>query len=331
MATITQWEILNILAKKKQGTQQIREALAEKGIDLTLRSVQRNLETLSESFPITSDHQNPAGWCWAEDCGLLDLPTMNSNTALTLKLTEQYLSEMLPQGCVAALQPYFKRASNLLNEVRGTGLGEWSGRVAKICRQQQLCLPEVNVDVLGQVFQALFEERQLSVSYQKLDHKQPVERNLHPLGLVFDNGVVYLVATVWNYQDARQFALHRMLSAKMLDHKAKRKKEFCLEKYIAEGNFSFPNPLGPIRLRLQVNDWLAGFLRERKLSEDQVIIDQEGGTIIEATVADTDQLMWWLLGHGTKVEVLEPPELRESMRRTIATLQLTYSEQFFEG
>jgi predicted DNA-binding transcriptional regulator YafY len=32
--------------------------------------------------------------------------------------------------------------------------------------------------------------------------------------------------------------------------------------------------------------------------------------LVEATVQDTQQLRWWLLGFGDQVEVVEPGELR---------------------
>ncbi len=331
MATITQWKILKILTKNKQGTQRIREALAQDGVDLTLRSIQRNLESLSGFFPITSDHLNPAGWRWAEQCELLDLPTMDGGTALTLKLSEQYLTEMLPKGCVSTLRPYVDRAHKLLDEIEGTRLGDWPKRIARISRQQSLSLPEVDGEVLDAVFQAVLEKKQLTISYQRLQDEQPADRELHPLGLVFDSGVIYLVATVWNYQDERQFALHRMVSAKVLDKKATQKKAFCLQQYIADNNFDFPSKSGPIRVKLQVSNWLARHLEERHLSEDQVITEQECGSLVEATVTDTAQLKWWLLGHGTKVEVLGPPALREAISKTIEELHGIYSETDPEG
>jgi predicted DNA-binding transcriptional regulator YafY len=36
--------------------------------------------------------------------------------------------------------------------------------------------------------------------------------------------------------------------------------------------------------------------------------------LVEATVADTRQLRWWLLGFGGRVEVLEPEGLRGEMK-----------------
>ncbi|MCF6267684.1 MAG: WYL domain-containing protein [Desulfuromusa sp.] len=326
MATITQWQILKTLTKHKQGTQKIRESLANVGINLTLRSVQRNLEKLSQTFQITSDELNPAGWKWADDCELLDLPLMDTSTALTLRMAEQYLVEMMPKGCVDTLQPYMRHAHKLLDEASDLGIGEWPHHIARISRQQQLITPLIKADVLDEVFQAVLEKKQLAVHYQGLSDEEPVKRELHPLGLVFDSGVIYLVATVWNYHDVRQFALHRMVEARMLDTRATRDESFCLDKYIAEGNFDFPRTGGLIGIRLLVNDWLARHLEERKLSEDQSITKMKDGFLVEASVMDTVQLQWWLLGQGTKVEVLDPPSLRQSLRKTIEKLHATYGD-----
>jgi len=326
MATITQWEILKTLTKRKQGTQDIRKSLAERDIYLTLRSIQRNLEKLSQTFPITSDHQNPAGWNWAENCDLLSLPAMDGSTALTLRLSEQYLTEMLPKGCINTLKLYMAHASKLLAEIEGAGVGEWPKRIARISHQQQLTLPKIGANVLDEVFQAVLEGKLLTIKYQNLKVEESAEMDLHPLGLVFDSGIIYLVATVWSYQDERQFALHRITDAKRLEQKAKRKEGFCLQQYIANNNFEFPTNTGKIRIKLKVNKWLTRHLEERRLSEDQIIIKQESGSIIEASVTDTAQLKWWLLSHGTKVEIIDPPELRTSIRETIVKLHKTYSQ-----
>jgi predicted DNA-binding transcriptional regulator YafY len=36
--------------------------------------------------------------------------------------------------------------------------------------------------------------------------------------------------------------------------------------------------------------------------------------LVKATVADTAQLRWWLLGFGARVEVRKPKRLREEFR-----------------
>ena len=44
---------------------------------------------------------------------------------------------------------------------------------------------------------------------------------LNPLGIVVRGATVYLVATSWDYNDPRHYALHRMSNAALLDKRAK--------------------------------------------------------------------------------------------------------------
>lgn len=52
----------------------LRERLAEQGVDVSIRTIQRNLVELSEVFPLTTDERNkPFGWSLLADPPLLPL------------------------------------------------------------------------------------------------------------------------------------------------------------------------------------------------------------------------------------------------------------------
>ena len=63
-------------------------------------------------------------------------------------------------------------------------------------------------------------------------------------------------------------------------------------------------------------DSLAGFhLSETPISEDQKLVQEKDGSYrLKATLADTSQLRWWLLGFGAHVEILKPKSLRGELR-----------------
>ena len=58
------------------------------------------------------------------------------------------------------------------------------------------------------------------------------------------------------------------------------------------------NDRGPVRLVLEMDANAAQHMQEARLSEDQTVhaSDNEAWVILSATVADTDQLRWWLQG-----------------------------------
>ncbi len=132
----------------------------------------------------------------------------------------------------------------------------------------------------------------------------------------------YLVASAWDYDEARLYALHRFSKVEILDAAAKTPEGFNLDAAIASGLADFANQGEPIQLELRCTDWVAGYLVETPLAADQTITpDVDGWVRLTATVNDTRQLQWWLLGQGNGVEVCGPDALRseilDSVQKTL--------------
>ncbi|MEI8102695.1 MAG: WYL domain-containing protein, partial [Chlorobium sp.] len=145
---------------------------------------------------------------------------------------------------------------------------------------------------------------------------------------VLHDRLITLVCTVGDYhqlKDVRQLQLHRMNEAVQLDEPALSPEEFTLDEYIAGGAFSYRTGEGTIRLKAIFEQDAAIHLEETLLSEDQLLTDQgDGNVLVEATVADTRQLRWWLLGFGGRIEVLEPEGLRGEMKGHVAKMMERY-------
>jgi predicted DNA-binding transcriptional regulator YafY len=158
--------------------------------------------------------------------------------------------------------------------------------------------------------------RRFEADYRGLDADKARHYVFNPQGLVYRQGVLYLVATLWDYEDVRQFALHRMTSATLLDTPAEALKGFELQRYI-EDEKGFDLSAGKeIRLELRVESWLAQHLDECRLAADQTIrlVPGHDPTFrVRATLVETEQLYWWLRSLGPEVEVIRPVALRRRM------------------
>jgi len=139
--------------------------------------------------------------------------------------------------------------------------------------------------------------------------------------------VIYLVATLWDYQDIKQLTLHRMSEPELLDKQTTRVPGFDLKEYIAQGAFGYRLSEEPIRLKVRFFGAAAQHLHETALSADQVLTEEAdtGATILEATVLETEELRWWLLSFGDQVEVLEPKSLRQRFCTIGESLQRIYA------
>ncbi len=310
-----------------KSTTQIQNELRDKNpdYDVTARTVQRSLEQLSAVFPITADTRGRANhWYWIDKHALMQIPSMSASTAFALRLAAEHLKPIMPGSALRQLDPYFRHAAGILD---GTALGRWIEKVAIIGRGPVLKPPNISDEVRDAVHTALMENRQLEVDYRSRARMRSQRIVVNPLGLVVREAVVYLAATAWGYKDIRHYVLHRMRSPELLDAPAIRPPGFRLSQHIQEDlRFSYPVNPGKIRLRALFAAGAAIHLAESRLAADQRITETDDGcALIEATVPDTADLRWWLLGFGSAVEVLEPAALREEFRRQSEAMREIYA------
>jgi len=325
-----QWMMLRMVprAPRKISTVEIMHNLAAESFNISQRSIQRDLDKFSSIFPLECDKRSkPFGWSWSKNAGNIDIPGMDSHTALAFLLAEQYLEPILPHDTVNHLAPHFKTAKNILNKVQSqTGATAWADKVRVLRQGPDLSIPEVLEEVQSAVSSGLLLNRRLQITYQPRGSKVQKEYTISPLGLVLKNGIFYLPCTIYDYQDVRLLTMHRIISAEKLDIPSTRPKGFDLDAYIASGELSFQ--VGDnIHLKAMINKDVAFHLGERKLSPSQTLHEQEDGTfLLQATINDTAELRFWLRGYDDQIEVLEPKSLREDLYQS-AKAQIKKYEQ----
>ena len=305
---------------------ELTERVKAEGFAVSKRTVERDLLSLSVTFPILSIEQSrPYGWSWLKDAEAFSLPGMSPLQALTLELAHDHLSALLPASLLDTLAPYFKCAEGVLSSGDGVKkLASWRKKVAIVPPNQPLIPPGYPQEIIEAVHSALLSEQQLEISYASREQGETKTYRVHPLGIVQRGAVTYLVATLNDYSDIRLLAVHRIRSAEKLDKPAKTPKKFDLAKYIRQGAFGFGG-IDEIKLVVRFTAAAVEHLRETPLCLDQQIDpDMAGWMRVQAAVPDTPQLRWWLLGFGDQVEVLEPASLREEFVKMTRSLHGIY-------
>jgi predicted DNA-binding transcriptional regulator YafY len=311
-ALLRQWHMLLALPRypRKTTAREIRDRLAAQQFETTTRTVQRDLLELARVFPIAYDGRSkPYGWSWAKDAAGLQLPSLSVAEALTMQMVERYLRGLLPSSTLQVLEPHFRAAAARIAAVTGRRRHHWLERVRIVPAAQQLLPPKVRPAVQATVFEAILDRRRLRLRYLRRGEAHPVEFEANPLAIVQRGPVTYIVATLFQYRGPRLLALHRIESAVVLEGRAVDPPDFDLDEFIREGHLAFGDG-SVIRLKLRFYNGAGDHLAETPLSEDQVIRDRGGGVLeVEATVAHTPQLEWWLRGFGENLQVLRPRRL----------------------
>lgn len=315
------WQTLRLVPRlpRRVSAGALREQLVAAGFQVGKRTVERDLQALSLIFPLICDETaRPYAWSWDRAAPSFDLPGIDTGEALALLMAREHLATVLPSSTLAQLEPMFKLAEAKLKLLEGRApAAGWCNKVRVIPPTQPLLPPPINQDALAAVQEALLQDRQCQVEYRRRDAPASETYPVHPLGLVQRGQVLYLVCTIRDYQDVRLLALHRVDCAAMLEHPINAPQGFDLDEYLAGGAFGW-KPGGEIKLVLAVAPEVAGHLLETPLSGDQRATPMAGGRLkVEATVRDTEQLTWWILGFGNKVQVLGPSRLQKEISAVV--------------
>lgn len=328
---LRQWEMMRMLTVSRYDSKQdgrwdkaseITAKLNDAGYAVSVRTVQRDLKELSEIFPIQLNDKNARdyGWRWTKGANL-NIPGMSVSEALAMRLVEMHLKQLLPTAMLDGLQGVFGLAKIKLDELErhnNNHARDWLDKVRIVQPAQPLLPPRVNQDIQSDIYRAVLENRQLSASYNAAGSKETKEYVLHPLGIIMRGSASYMVASAWDYSDVRLYALHRFSKVTILDNAAKRPSGFNLDKAIAGGLADFAYQGEPIQLEIRCEEWVAAYLAETPLSTDQTAKQEADGWIrLTATVNDTWQLRWWLMGQGAGIEVCAPATLRAEIKAAL--------------
>lgn len=300
-----------------RATSTLQSLLEERGFRVDIRSIQRDLEKMSAHFPLLCDKsRRPFRWSFDPDFKS-NLPAMDTATALTLVLAEEYLTGLLPQVAIDQLSGQFQNARKYLDSMERNSFSHWTQFVKAIPNGKALIPAPISHDVWQLITDALLNGYALDVEYLSRAKCQVKSYVLHPHGLVARHSVTYLLASVNDYDDIRQFALHRFQTVKQSEVCLRSHNNFNLENYIAQGAFGYPFQGGVINLKARIRSDVAWMLSETPVSDSQMLSqpDENGWILLEAEVPNDQQTQWWLQGFGSSVDVIEPLSWRQAIHQ----------------
>jgi predicted DNA-binding transcriptional regulator YafY len=324
---LRQWSMLRAIPRypKRIDAPTIHARLAENGMVVSLRTVQRDLNSLASAFPLDYDESKPQGWCWRQGAGQLEIPSMDAHAALTFNLVEQYMQNLLPRSTLGHMAPWFEAAQGVVSSQAST-VTKWRDKLRVVPHSLNKIPAPIDTEIQATIYNGLLNERQIEVTYSAISTGREAKTYpLHPLGLVIMEQVVYLVCTVKDYKEARFLAVHRISSARLLELEAEKPTSFNIDEFIHQ-EFGIRLGKDPLNLVLRIRGVLAKYLSETPVALDQsmVAIDSEW-TKVRVTVNDTVQLRTWLRSLGPDAIVDEPEMLRIQLKREWAELQSLYN------
>ena len=299
-------------------TDALQASLCAAGYDVSLRTVQRNLESLQETEPglkWKKSGRDSKEWFYQADAPVLIVPSLDDHTALAFELADAFLREVTPPETMVALKPFIAEAGKRLTNRRQIAAAKWKDKIHVFPLGLRRKAPRIRPEVRDVVYQALLDEQAIRISHASRGRKEPREFVISPLGLVVRDYLVYLYGLTREKKQVLAFALHRTRSAEVASGEPYVRPEgFVLGDY--ENLLSMPIDGSPIlQLKMRIDQTSAVSVRECPLAGRQTLepdaSDAEGkGFFLSAEVPNTVELRQWIRSLGAHAEVLEPVFLR---------------------
>jgi predicted DNA-binding transcriptional regulator YafY len=190
---------------------------------------------------------------------------------------------------------------------------------------------------LDVVQQAVWADRQIKVAYRHAGANAAPSQVLHPLGLVVKAGMWYLIAARRGRR--RLYRVDRIEAAEVLDIPADRPPDLDLEALWTRMRADVERPRETVRIVLRARqdavETILLVLSRLHIEGSEApptrdarpdLPDADGWVRLELRFRGLDAAHGILAGFGASIEVLQPPQLRQSLASAAADVLALYTE-----
>ena len=225
---------------------------------------------------------------------------------------------------------YYAKNPEVLDEQR---LGKWLLQQFSIPQdfvtfnsmKDRVLLEEITrgTTFLNPIIEAMQKNVELQVDYQRYESEQEEhlqELHIQPYALKVFNRRWYLLGYIKEKPALRTIALDRILDLKVLKTSFELPEDFDVRKHFANVVGIFVNDDQPVtKVKIRAYGVQAEYLRSTPLHKSQSEGSSKRGEFAEFTyrLCITPELISQLLAMGERVEVLEPMELRETIKERL--------------
>jgi len=165
---------------------------------------------------------------------------------------------------------------------------------------------------------ALRDSVRVRFRYRKLRSTAAEDRTVEPWHLACVDQQWYLFGRDLARDGVRTFALTRMAGAEATADRFRRPEDFS-PAALLEGSFGIFSGGRPRRVRIRFDAFAAQLVRERQWHPSQKLREEKDGSLVlELKLGSLPEIHRWVLGWGEHARVLEPADLLDLVRQSLA-------------
>lgn len=318
-----QLHILSLLSDSKHGctVEEIAKYLARVWIKVSKKTILRDIDFLSSTFPVREEIQGKTTYYVADKFNLKNISfTLNELIALyfTKEIMNSYLA--LETGINASL--LVNKIIAMLPLINRTYIDSLSEYI-KVRPVEVVKEKAISPGYLDIISNAIAFNKKLVIQYKAFNSIEETERCIDPYHLEIENGCYQLVAFCHLRNSLREFRVSRIKGIYASDETFI-KPDGIYEAY-KKTKFDKLSGEQKINIKLKFTGFAARYVNEYEFEKaDKLISIGQDELLFEKGTTMSPEIVKWILGFGFEAEVLEPPELREQIANAIKQMNEKY-------
>jgi predicted DNA-binding transcriptional regulator YafY len=176
---------------------------------------------------------------------------------------------------------------------------------------------QARIDLLDKIFaqlqEAILRKRVVNIRYYFHREQKSTVVDLSPYHLIYNDHTWHVLGKSGLYKEVRAFKLNRIKQLNTLDKCFIEDKEFDIHKYLGKAWSMIPEGrLYNVKLRFLAE--VAHDVADVQWhSTQRVTFEDDGSAIVEFRVDGLNEITWWILSYGSRVQVLAPKIMRQKI------------------
>jgi predicted DNA-binding transcriptional regulator YafY len=275
------------------------------------RTVRRDLEAMELHYPVYATRQN-SRTVWKLVEGYQSVPQLRfSQTELMALVFSRDLLKPLDGT------PVKKYLDSALNKATAALPAEAISHIQKLSNYFSVGISSHKNyrqyrETIERLTRAIEQKRTVEMRYYSASRNKTGRRAVDPYRIWYVAGALYLIAYCHRRQDVRMFAVERIRSLTLTENPCQMPLGFDIEAYVQDALVVMRGK--PLDVELVFEPGAAAWVKDREWHASQKLWPMKGGRLkMELCVADTPELVGWILSFGAAVQVVSPAHLRDKV------------------
>jgi len=277
------------------------------------RTVRRDLDALEAAgVPLINERfEGRVRWRLMEGFRKLPALSFSPTEVMALVISRSLLQPLAGTEIKTALDSAMAKASRLLppasidyvqqmQSVFAVGIGPH--KTYRAHRQ-----------TIDRLTQAIAKKKTVQMRYYSASRLRTTRREVDPYRLWYASGGLYLVGYCHLRKEPRMFAVERMRAVTLTDHPYQMPLGFDLEAFVQDSLTVMRGR--PIEVELRFDKATAAWAKDRIWHPSQKLTPlKNNGMTMRLNVADSRELVGWILSFGGGVQVIKPEPLQKAVK-----------------